>query len=624
MTTSNIALSKLTVSDQNVRVVAPDKGAHQRLMASIASQGILQNLVVVPGKKNHFEVIAGGRRLKALQALAKQKKIPCDYPVPCLVKKELGDITEISLAENIQNQAMHPADEFVAFAQMVSQGAGLEDVAAAFGVTRKVVEKRMKLGQVAPKLLDEYRRGNLNLDAIMAFTVCEDHERQLACYKELQGRTWPSAIKNWLLGEAVDAGKGIGAFVGKAAYLKAGGAVSGDLFEEMFYLSDTSLVCELAQAKLDRAVKKFEKEQPGWKWIKSTLERYEAIEGLVQLYAEHIGVPKPLDTEIEALDKQIGAWEDLYYNDELAEDFEDEESFDKAIEAAREKAEALEAKRDEYLTFNDDQKAYSGCIVTFNSAGKLEILEGLAERKDIPKAGKSELGGSDEAGEGAAGAGKPAAGLSQALMDDLGAYRQQIVKAALLRDPAAAADVLHYTLCMQLLSGERWLGRTLQSAHFDMVESRTKLEDTGEGRAFDEIEKARATLPLEWLNHKDEGERFAAFRQLNKRTKDKLVAFCTALSLNIGVRGSSADQDILIDQLGVDFAGYWRPNKTNYFARLNKGQLFEQFGPIFGSEWLDWHSDAKKGAIMESLEERFQQKPEDKDDPRVTWIPEQF
>ena len=98
MTTSNIALSKLTVSDQNVRVVAPDKAAHQRLMASIASQGVLQNLVVVPDKKDHFQVIAGGRRLRALQALAKQKAIPNDYPVPCLVKTDTGDITEISAA----------------------------------------------------------------------------------------------------------------------------------------------------------------------------------------------------------------------------------------------------------------------------------------------------------------------------------------------------------------------------------------------------------------------------------------------------------------------------------------------------------------------------------------------
>lgn len=38
------------------------------------------------------------------------------------------------------------------------------------------------------------------------------------------------------------------------------------------------------------------------------------------------------------------AWEALYYNEELAEGFDDAASFDKAIEAAREKAEALEAK----------------------------------------------------------------------------------------------------------------------------------------------------------------------------------------------------------------------------------------------------------------------------------------
>jgi ParB family chromosome partitioning protein len=627
MSTSNIALSQLTVSDKNLRVVAPDKAALKRLMASIATQGILQNLVVVPGDKEQFEVIAGGRRLKAL---AEQDRIPADYPVPCLVKTDPAEITEISLAENVHHEAMHPADEFVAFARMIAQGSGTEDVAAAFGVTRKVVEKRMTLGRVTPRLLDEYRKGNINLDAVMAFTVCEDHERQLACYKALPGRTWPNAIRSWLLGEAVDASRGIGAFVGKAAYLKAGGAVSGDLFEDTVYLSDTALVCELAQAKLGRAKNKLEKEHPDWKWDQTTLERSEAMNGMVCLYAEHVGVPKKLDAEIEALDKQIMAWEDLYYDDELAEGFDDEESFDKAIAAACAKAEDLEAERGEYLTFTDEQKAYSGCVVTFDTAGTLDLIEGLAIRKDMPKPGQQAQAGNADGGEGEQTEDKPAAKLSQALVDDLGAYRQQIVKAALLRDPAAAADVLHYTLCMQLLSKERWLGRTLQSAHFDVVESRTRLEDTGQGRAFDEIETARAALPLEWLNINAQGERFAAFRKLNTRAKDKLVAFCTTLSLNIGVRGSSADQDLLIEQLAVDFAGYWRPTKENYFSRLNKGQLFGQFGqfgqfgPVFGREWLDWHSDAKKGAVVEGLDERFQQKPGDKDDPRVAWVPEQF
>ena len=171
----------------------------------------------------------------------------------------------------------------------------------------------------APKLLDDYRKGAVNLDCLMAFTVSDDHERQLACYKELSGRLWPHAVKSWLLGEAVDARRGIGAFVGKSAYLKAGGAGAGDLFEDTFYLCDSALVCELAQAKLDRAATKLAKEESGWMWIETSMDRHQSLEGLRQLQAEHVGVPDELSQEIEAPDKQISDWEDIYYDDELAE-----------------------------------------------------------------------------------------------------------------------------------------------------------------------------------------------------------------------------------------------------------------------------------------------------------------
>tara|TARA_R110001592_G_scaffold343029_1_gene633167 strand:- start:4827 stop:6707 length:1881 start_codon:yes stop_codon:yes gene_type:complete len=624
MTTQMITLSKLQVSAKNVRKTAPDKDADTRLMASIASQGVLQNLVVVPEGKGKFGVVAGGRRLRALQALAKKSVVGANCEVPCLVKGKDSDITEISLAENVGQETMHPADTYVAYSEMVAQGVSIEDIAAKFGVTAKVVRKRLKLGLVAPKLLDEYRSGKLDLDCIMSFTVSDDQERQLACYKELSGsHIYARAIKNWLMGEAVSVRNGIGAFVGKAAYINHGGVLTEDLFEETVYLSDTALVCELAQAKLERAAKKLEREQGGWMWIDTTLERRETIDGLTKLHAEHVGVPEALDNEIESLGKQIMGWEDLYYDDELAEGFDDEESFSAAIEAAQQKAEALDDKRDEYLQVTAEQQAYSGCVVTFDHTGKLEIITGIARKKDIPK--KTTTTDNTE-GEGAQVSDKAKAGLTRALISDLGNYRQQATKAALLRDPAAAADVLHYTLCMQVVAGTgmRWMGRNLQDASFTVVESKTTREDTGEGRAFDELTKAREALPLEWAAIEDAGERFAAFRKLNKKAKDKLVAYCTVQTLNIGVRGNSEEQDALIEQLDVDFAGYWRPTKDNYFGRLTKGQLFEQFGPVFGKEWLDWSDDMKKGAIVEGLEERFNQTPESKDDVRCTWIPEQF
>ena len=168
------------------------------------------------------------------------------------------------------------------------------------------------------------------------------------------------------------------------------------------------------------------------------------------------------------------------------------------------------------------------------------------------------------------------------------------------------------------------MGRNLQDASFTVVESKTTREDTGEGRAFDELTQAREALPLAWATIENAGERFAAFRKLDRKSKDKLVAYCTVQTLNIGVRGHSEEQDALIEQLDVDFAGYWRPTKDNYFGRLTKGQLFAQFGPVFGKGWLDWSAGMKKGAIVEGLEDRFNQTPESKDDVRCTWIPEQF
>lgn len=620
MTTQMIPLSQLTVSKRNVRKTAPDREAHKRLMASIASQGVLQNLVVVPESKGKYGVVAGGRRLRALQDLAKNDTIAADFEVECRVKDKDADITEISLAENVGQEAMHPADQYEAFAELVGQGVPVEDIAAKFGVTKLVVEKRLKLGRVAPKLLDDYRKGGINLECLMAFTISDDHERQLACYKELSGRLWPHAVKSWLLGEAVDARRGIGAFVGKAAYLKAGGAGAGDLFEDTFYLCDSALVCELAQAKLERAANKLAKEEGGWLWIETSMERHQTIEGLRQLHAEHVGVPEELTQEIEALDKQITAWEDIYYNDELAEDFEDEDGFYAAIEAAQEKSAVLEDKRDEYLQYTKEQKAYAGCIVTFDNAGKLDILKGWARKKDIPKTITSEDGRSAEEGGSVTDKGK--AGLTQALVNDLGQYRQQATKATLLAKPAVALDILHYSLCVQVLSESFWEGKELVDANFTVVKSESSRGDTETGKAFDALSD-RSGLTMDWLTVEDTAERLAAFIALPKKAKDKLVAFTVAQTLRIGVRGKP-EQDALVDLLNVDFPSYWRPNADNYFGRLTKPQLLAQFGPVIGQEWTDWHDDAKKSAIVESLDERFLEKPKSKDDPRAAWIPEQF
>ncbi|MGH8115198.1 MAG: ParB/Srx family N-terminal domain-containing protein, partial [Rhodanobacteraceae bacterium] len=71
-------------SKRNARTTA--RLSIPELAASIARLGLLQNLIVIlAADGEHYEVVAGDRRLTALKLLAKKKRIATDYEVPCLL-----------------------------------------------------------------------------------------------------------------------------------------------------------------------------------------------------------------------------------------------------------------------------------------------------------------------------------------------------------------------------------------------------------------------------------------------------------------------------------------------------------------------------------------------------------
>ena len=103
----SIALNKLDTDPKNVRKTYSAEGV-EALAANIREDGyrLLQNLVVRKGdKKGRYFVMAGGRRLAALNLLADAGEIAKDFAVEC--KEREGAIaTEISLAENIMREEM--------------------------------------------------------------------------------------------------------------------------------------------------------------------------------------------------------------------------------------------------------------------------------------------------------------------------------------------------------------------------------------------------------------------------------------------------------------------------------------------------------------------------------------
>ena len=259
----DIPLSRLALAPENVRKTPPDPRADAELKASIAALGLLENLIVRTDEPDdngveRYAVVAGGRRLKAMQALVEDEVFDADHPVPCLVRAGDVEPAELSLAENVIRIAMHPADQVVALTKLVE--AGQSAIAARFGAPERIVEQRLRLGNAAPELLDAYRTDEIDLEVLKAFAVTSDRERQMAVWEQVSAQGYrPSAgqVKRLLTEERVPGRTAIARFVGVEAYEAADGTVMRDLFadkhEHGVWFEDPVLLEKLALAKLQAA-----------------------------------------------------------------------------------------------------------------------------------------------------------------------------------------------------------------------------------------------------------------------------------------------------------------------------------------------------------------------------------
>ena len=285
----SIPLNRLELAPENVRKTPADPAAFAELKASIAAHDLLENLIVRvehpgedpgsgPGQApiERCAVVAGGRRLAAMKALAEEGTLDPDHPVPCRVTGAEENAGELSLAENVVRVAMHPADQVVAFTGLAEAGVSVSAIAARFGLTERLVEQRLSLGGAAPELLDAYRAGEMDLDTLKAFTVTTDHARQRMVWEGVKAQGYrPSGwqVRGKLTEERVPAVAAVARFVGEEAYEAAGGTLTRDLFAEEdargIWFDDPVLLNELAIGKLREAAEELEKR---WKWAEAVLE----------------------------------------------------------------------------------------------------------------------------------------------------------------------------------------------------------------------------------------------------------------------------------------------------------------------------------------------------------------
>ncbi len=594
-----IAASRLEKSPLNARRTTAASGMEE-LKASLLAHGLMQNLVVTDAGDGAYRVIAGGRRLEAIRTLQAEGKLPEDFAVPCQIVTEEHAL-EMSLAENTVRLAMHPADQFAAFAELIDQGESADQVAMRFGVEESLVHKRMKLARVAPKLLQEYRNDGMTLECLMAYTVTDDHRRQLKVFKSLQ--EWqkddPSTIRDCLTEKMVEAGSKLARFVGLEAYRAAGGSTRADLFGDEVYLEKPAILHRLAEEKLDGIRKELETE--GWGWVEFNPERdWEAINRCGRIQPRLIDAPPALVESKSRLDAELNETE------QALDDTESDALLDQQ-QAIRDQLDDVEQQLAAFVGFDADHKALAGCFVSIGQDGTPFFDKGLVKREHRKQLATLLRTDGDT---GDAGPAKPKSPLSQSLQRDLANYRLQVSQVEIARHPAVAFDLLVFDVASRTLGAPSASdGPDVQFRRHPATPANglTGAElSTAASVAFDAL---RESLPVQWLKPKTEAARFAAFRSLPDSAKHDLLAYCVAMTLQPklepipGKEGTAYDSALALTE--ADVAEYWRPARENYLSRITRDQLLAIGQEVLGASWSGSRAGDKKAALVDQLHRAF-------------------
>lgn len=551
------------------------------LAASIEAAGLLHNLIVVRGARGVHEVCAGGRRLRAMALLVEQGRWAENQPVPVLVVPAEQALMA-SLIENVEREALNPADEFAAFARLIDGGRSVEDVAAAFGVTPQVVKRRLKLAAVSPALLTLFREGGIGLDCLMVLASLDDSARQEQLWQQLPewNRSADQLRRLLTRGELESDRDGVAIFVTLPAYEAAGGPLRRDLFSDdgKAYLQDAALLERLALDKLQQPARKVAAE--GWKWV-DVRARY-----VYEDYVRHGEVRRARrapNADEAARHAQLEAeLETLHARMEAISDDDGDENEYVALETDDERLQAeLNAIDEALAVFPADMMAQAGCVVFVGSRGTVEVKRGLVRPEDrdavVQAARQATSGGESTTSTALVSLPKGGARAvhSEKLMRSLTAHRVAAIQAELLLRPDVALAALTAHLAAKLLKdgfhryrgGDDALTVSASETHEGL---RRESADMAEAEAWKLMEQMR----IEWTARLPaDGAALLPWLLAQERpTVVGLLTFLVAASVT-GVEGTERERqstDALAQALALDMRRWWKASAASYFNHVSK------------------------------------------------------
>ncbi len=641
MSIIQIPLSKLHLSPANVR-----KNDSQlfidELAANIGENGLLQNLVVAPmaKPKGHYCVTAGGRRLRAMNRLVELDQWPKDASVDCRsLQGDTAQQSEVSFAENFLQLKMTVTDEIRAFKHFINEGSDVDAIARRLGLTRRHIEARLRLADLAEPIFAALDEGTITLDIAKAYASTASHERQLMVWEQManhwQGNN-ADTIRRMIAHASLPSTSPIARYVGETAYREAGGRIESDLFQAE--TGDKWLDSEIALRIAGEKLQAFAVEvatKTGYGWVRplvGTRVDHAAVEALHPVHVE----PAPLSEDEQARIASIA--------DEMAEieaKFEEGLDDDGDADALEDRYAKLEAElariQDKPGIVSDDLKPSVGCFVILDAEG-MPVIDPTLYSETAPRKQRSTAamngstdgsGAGDGTGDGENGevAIKP---LSQRLIGELSVQRRDILAANLAVNPAVALDLLIFAIADRTPT----YGRDERGTTIRAPEPSCYLDAYPASPAFEQLAEVRDGLDPSWTEHETTVARFEAFAGLDDDAKAGWLAYVVAKSLEpsiggarTGPQGPSGNDlhDHLAGLMQIDAAQHWRPTAANYFDRVGKQQLLRHITDIGGTTMAASYMASKKGDLSQTCEKLFAGEtivaPEVKT-AAIAWVPD--
>jgi ParB family chromosome partitioning protein len=162
-----------------------DRDGLEELKQSVLENGIIQP-ITVRRINGEFELIAGERRLRAVQELGYSK-------IPAFVMEVKSDdqMLELALVENIQREDLNPIEQAEAFQRLMkTYGLTQETVAKKVGKDRATVANFIRLLKLPEEIQQSLRRAEISMGHARALMGLSTVAAQMSVWKKVLKQGW--------------------------------------------------------------------------------------------------------------------------------------------------------------------------------------------------------------------------------------------------------------------------------------------------------------------------------------------------------------------------------------------------------------------------------------------------